>query len=83
MRVPRLVTTRQPREEAAPPERTARELILANGLGGFTPDGSEYVITTRPGEATPAPWSNVIANPGFGTVISESGWLPLKLVTSA
>ena len=48
-------------------------MILFNGLGGFTPDGSEYVITTLAGQATPAPWVNVLANPDFGTVISESG----------
>jgi cyclic beta-1,2-glucan synthetase len=50
-----------------------RELIFHNGLGGFTPDGREYVVTVRPGEATPVPWVNVIANAAFGTVISESG----------
>jgi cyclic beta-1,2-glucan synthetase len=49
------------------------DLILWNGLGGFTPDGREYIITTRPGLVTPAPWSNVLANPRFGTVLSESG----------
>ena len=32
-----------------------------------------YVITTAPGQVTPAPWVNVLANPHFGTVISESG----------
>ncbi|HWA39625.1 MAG TPA: hypothetical protein VG873_17355 [Burkholderiales bacterium] len=55
---------------AAPPER---ELAFFNGLGGFTPDGREYVITTSPGQVTPAPWVNVLANPQFGSVISESG----------
>jgi cyclic beta-1,2-glucan synthetase len=50
-----------------------RELIFHNGLGGFTPDGREYVVTLPSGQATPAPWVNVIANPSFGTVISESG----------
>ena len=50
-----------------------RELIYANGLGGFTPDGREYVITIRPSQSTPAPWSNVLANANFGTVVSESG----------
>src|SRR6516225_8668917 len=50
-----------------------RELIFHNGLGGFTPDGREYVVTSQPGQATPVPWVNVIANPSFGTVISESG----------
>ena len=50
-----------------------RELVFHNGLGGFTPDGREYVVTLQPGQATPVPWVNVIANPSFGTVISESG----------
>jgi cyclic beta-1,2-glucan synthetase len=72
-RVPRLAPARNHRGEILPVELPARELILSNGLGGFTPDGSEYVITTRAGEATPAPWVNVLANPAFGTVISESG----------
>jgi cyclic beta-1,2-glucan synthetase len=31
------------------------------------------VIRIEPGQDTPAPWVNVIANPGFGTVVSESG----------
>ena len=44
-----------------------------NGLGGFSPDGREYVISTETGRRTPAPWVNVIANPWFGTVVSESG----------
>ncbi|HET9376840.1 MAG TPA: protein ndvB, partial [Chthoniobacterales bacterium] len=50
-----------------------QELVFHNGLGGFTPDGREYVITLQPEQATPAPWVNVIANPNFGTVLSESG----------
>ncbi|MCB0104670.1 MAG: hypothetical protein KDE53_02150, partial [Caldilineaceae bacterium] len=50
-----------------------RELIFSNGLGGFTRDGHEYVITLQSGQMTPAPWVNVLANPYFGTVISESG----------
>jgi cellobiose phosphorylase len=49
------------------------DLTFYNGLGGFTPDGREYVITTADGQLTPAPWVNVLANPHFGTVISESG----------
>ncbi|MDO8893832.1 glycoside hydrolase family 94 protein [Nitrosomonas sp.] len=50
-----------------------RDLILHNGLGGFTADGHEYIITTTAAQVTPAPWVNVLANPHFGTVISESG----------
>ena len=48
-------------------------LILENGLGGFTTDGTEYRIVTDRGHLTPAPWVNVLANPGFGAVVSESG----------
>jgi len=51
----------------------ARALIFDNGLGGFTPDGREYVITLAGAAMTPAPWVNVLANPDFGSIISESG----------
>jgi cyclic beta-1,2-glucan synthetase len=52
-----------------------------NGIGGFTPDGSEYQIYLEnaprlehgPGQATPAPWANVIANQEFGFLVSDSG----------
>ncbi len=50
-----------------------RERIFGNGLGGFTPDGHEYVVTLEPGQSTPAPWVNVIASPHIGTVVSEGG----------
>ncbi len=49
------------------------DLQFTNGLGGFTADGKEYVITTTPQNRTPVPWINVLANPHFGTIISESG----------
>ncbi|MEO8771153.1 MAG: glucoamylase family protein, partial [Ferruginibacter sp.] len=48
-------------------------LQFFNGTGGFSKDGKEYVIITTPERHTPAPWVNVLGNPGFGTVISESG----------
>ncbi len=41
--------------------------------GHFGEDGREYVIVLDPGQPTPAPWANVLANPQFGTVVSESG----------
>jgi len=50
-----------------------RDLIFFNGFGGFTPDGREYIITTKHRQRTPAPWVNVLSNSHFGTVISESG----------
>lgn len=49
------------------------DLIFFNGIGGFTPDGREYVITSSREQVTPAPWVNVLANPNFGTVVSEMG----------
>ena len=55
------------------PFDTRKDLLFFNGLGGFSKNGKEYIITTKPNQLTPAPWSNVIANPQFGTVISESG----------
>jgi cyclic beta-1,2-glucan synthetase len=72
--VPRLKPTRPRRPEPSPAAALPRpDLLFFNGLGGFTPDGREYVTTTAHGQVTPAPWVNVLANPTFGTVISESG----------
>ena len=51
----------------------ASNLQFFNGIGGYSQDGKEYVINTTPKQVTPAPWVNVIANPGFGTVVSENG----------
>ena len=45
------------------------ELRFANGAGGFTPDGREYVIANIP----PAPWINVLANPSAGCLASDAG----------
>ena len=72
--VPRLTPTRTHRAEPLPSAAVPRtDLTFFNGLGGFTPDGREYVITTSHGHVTPAPWVNVLANPNFGTVVSENG----------
>lgn len=48
-------------------------LLHDNGLGGFAPDTGAYVIHLEPGEVTPAPWSNILANEGFGTIVTEAG----------
>jgi len=72
-RVSRLMPARFQRLEPPAVELPRRNLILGNGLGGFTPDGCEYVITTGHAQVTPAPWVNVLANAHFGTVISENG----------
>jgi cyclic beta-1,2-glucan synthetase len=48
-------------------------LVMENGLGGFTKEGKEYVIVLEGGRETPLPWSNVLANPLLGTLVSASG----------
>jgi cellobiose phosphorylase len=73
-RVARLVPTRVHHPLLPDPRDLAdRHLIFGNGVGGFTSDGREYVITTSPAQMTPAPWVSVLANPHFGTVVSENG----------
>ena len=49
------------------------DLLFDNGIGGFSADGREYVIHLEAGETTPAPWSNILANDGFGCLVTESG----------
>jgi len=49
------------------------DLQFENPLGGFSADGREYVIHLEAGDATPAPWCNVLANDEFGCITSESG----------
>ncbi len=61
----------EPPAAAVPPPQLGLELW--NGLGGFGNGGCEYGILLREGQWTPAPWINVIANPGFGFLVSESG----------
>lgn len=63
----------EPARDAAAGVPLPADLLLANGLGGFTPDGKEYVVASGAGQRTPLPWSNVLANPQFGSVVSESG----------
>jgi len=62
--------SRRTRSAAAAPRP---ELEFFNGLGGFADGGREYVAILGPGQATPAPWLNVIANASFGFQVSESG----------
>ncbi len=71
--VPPALRPGRPSAREVQPAAPARDLIFQNGLGGFTRDGREYVITLAPGQTTPAPWINVLANAEFGTIVSESG----------
>jgi len=58
-----------------PPRPTARpnDLEFFNGLGGFGLGAKEYVTVLGPGQSTPAPWINVVANPAFGFQTSAEG----------
>jgi len=56
------------------------DLLFDNGLGGFSPDGREYVMYITSGargedreDWMPAPWINVVANPSFGFLVSDTG----------
>ncbi len=57
------------------PNRELEQLQLAyfNGYGGFSSDGSEYVVNLSDSTNTPVPWINVVSNKSFGFQISESG----------
>jgi N,N'-diacetylchitobiose phosphorylase len=53
-------------------------LRYANGVGGFSQDGREYVIRLEHRGAAglrlpPRPWVNVLANETFGCIVSETG----------
>jgi cyclic beta-1,2-glucan synthetase len=63
-----------PTPSARPQAAPDLKLDYFNGLGGFARDGKEYVIVLGPGQSTPAPWINVIANPGFGFQLSAEGF---------
>src|SRR5262249_38301010 len=74
---PLAVRRRKPRRNTADdPVSLPEGLLFANGLGGFAPDGREYlVLADGPGGSAlpPAPWVNVVANPACGFLASESG----------
>ncbi len=65
-----------------PPVARPAGLIFDNGLGGFSSDGREYVIYLDGEQQPPAPWVNVIANPEFGFLVSESGSGPTWALNS-
>jgi len=67
---PRLANKADPSFDAM---RSVPPLELFNGLGGFAAEGREYVTVLKESEWTPAPWSNVIANPEFGFLVSADG----------
>ncbi|MGI9078490.1 MAG: GH36-type glycosyl hydrolase domain-containing protein [Gemmatimonadaceae bacterium] len=53
------------------------QLRVFNGFGGFTEDGSEYVIRIEQGDTgprpPPLPWVNVVANEQLGFIATDRG----------
>lgn len=49
------------------------DLKYANGIGGFTQDGKEYVVNLKDTQNTPLPWVNIISNEIFGFQVSATG----------
>jgi cyclic beta-1,2-glucan synthetase len=64
---------RRPAAASAEPPLSRPALEFFNGFGGFADDGRDYVTILEQGQWTPAPWVNVIANPGFGFHVSTEG----------
>ena len=48
-------------------------LMHSNGTGGFAAEGREYAIVLERDGNTPLPWTNILANPRFGTVVTAAG----------
>jgi cyclic beta-1,2-glucan synthetase len=71
--LPLLSATRASGFDPVGPSEVRPDLEFDNGLGGFDIEKGEYVIPYRAGGPTPAPWCNILANPDFGTLVSEAG----------
>ncbi len=50
-----------------------QNLHFFNGIGGFSPDGREYMMGLSRDTYPPVPWINVMANDTFGCLVSETG----------
>jgi cellobiose phosphorylase len=75
---PQLTPGAVAREPIVQATRPPDGLSFWNGFGGFARNGSEYVIvvdgTSQIGSTLPpAPWTNVLANPRFGCLVTEAG----------
>ena len=48
------------------------DLKYYNEYGGFTEDGLEYKLKTSKNNKLPTVWCNILANPNFGTIITQN-----------
>ncbi|SIS93756.1 GH36-type glycosyl hydrolase domain-containing protein [Alicyclobacillus vulcanalis] len=60
------------------PDRPRRESVgvegeFSNGYGAFVEGGRAYRMRVTAGTKPPRPWTNVMANPSFGTLVTELG----------
>lgn len=49
-----------------------KDLLYYNGIGGFEKESLAYVMKTEE-KTTPVPWSHMIANENFGTIVTSDG----------
>ncbi|MFD0710400.1 GH36-type glycosyl hydrolase domain-containing protein [Paenibacillus sp. GCM10027626] len=70
---PAAMPARMPLESGQQVKLDEKSLLFFNGWGGFKPSGKEYAIAVEAKRYLPAPWINVMANPVFGTFVSELG----------
>lgn len=71
--IPHLIPKDQPFSYPISSTPLVPSLVFDNSMGGFSTTGNEYIIYAEKQNTTPLPWVNVIANPRFGSVISEAG----------
>jgi len=50
-----------------------KNLLFTNSFGGFDEINSEYAMHISSNNMPPAPWTNIISNENFGTIITEAG----------
>ena len=71
-------TANQMQKEILPIEEKNRSSLVAENLkydneyGGFTADGKEYFIKQNKDHRVPTVWSHILANPQFGSVVTDS-----------
>lgn len=71
--LPQRLTPLRAARPIRPAPRRHLERDFDNGIGGFSRDGREYIMLLDATRRTPAPWCNVMANPSFGALVTESG----------
>ena len=63
----------EPIEEEAKENKISNlDLKYYNDYGGFSQDGKEYMIRVNKNEIVPMPWSHILTNANFGTLVTEA-----------